>query len=63
MALKTMITRSTFPTRSGKAEQAFVDWTNGAAFRKAHKNAGQNKPLYIGGPQFEGFEVIQTVGR
>ncbi len=46
-----------------QSRQAFVDWTNGAAFRKAHKNAGQNKPLYIGGPQFEGFEVIQTVGR
>ena len=46
-----------------ESRQAFVDWTNGEAFRNAHKNAGQNKPLYIGGPQFEGFEVIQTAGR
>ena len=45
------------------SEQTFVDWTKSEAFRNAHKNAGQNKPLYIGGPQFEGFEVIQTIGR
>ncbi|MEL7030552.1 MAG: antibiotic biosynthesis monooxygenase, partial [Pseudomonadota bacterium] len=31
------------------------------AFRDAHKDAGQNKPLYIGGPSFEGFRVVQTV--
>ena len=29
----------------------------------AHKDAGQNKPLYIDHPQFEGFEVRQTVCR
>ncbi len=46
-----------------ESEQTFIDWTKSEAFRNAHKNAGQNKPLYIGGPQFEGFEVIQTIGR
>ena len=25
---------------------------------KAHKGAGKNKPLYIGHPIFEGFEII-----
>lgn len=46
-----------------ESEKTFIDWTKSEAFRNAHKNAGQNKPLYIGGPQFEGFEVIQTIGR
>ena len=31
------------------------------AFRAAHASAGGNKPLYLGHPQFEGFETIQTV--
>ncbi len=43
------------------SEQAFLNWTRSQAFRDAHKDAGQNKPLYLGGPQFEGFSVIQTV--
>ena len=33
------------------------------AFRLAHRDAGQNKPLYLGHPQLEGFEVLQTVRR
>ncbi len=41
----------------------FVDWTNSEAFRAAHRGAGANKPLYLGHPEFEGFEVIQTVKR
>ncbi|GGG44525.1 MULTISPECIES: antibiotic biosynthesis monooxygenase family protein [Chelatococcaceae] len=39
----------------------FENWTKSEAFRNAHKDAGRNKVLYIGGPQFEGFEVIQTI--
>ena len=31
-------------------------------FRLAHRSAGGNRPLYLGHPEFEGFEVIQTVG-
>ncbi len=46
-----------------ESEQAFVDWTKSQAFRDAHKGAGDHKPLYLGPPQFEGFEVIQTVAR
>jgi hypothetical protein len=33
------------------------------AFRAAHHKAGDNKPLYLEHPQFEGFEVRQTVRR
>ena len=28
-----------------------------------HSRAGDNKQLYLDHPQFEGFEVCQTVGR
>ena len=42
---------------------AFEAWTKSEAFRAVHKDAGQNKPLYIDHPQFEGFEVRQTVSR
>lgn len=24
----------------------------------AHRNAGENRPLYIGHPEFEGFTVV-----
>lgn len=40
---------------------AFEAWTRSEAFRAAHKGAGDNKPLYLEHPQFEGFEVKQTV--
>ena len=36
-------------------------WTKSEAFRLAHRGAGDNKPLYMGHPQFEGFEVLQSV--
>jgi heme-degrading monooxygenase HmoA len=41
----------------------FEAWTKSEAFRAAHHKAGDNKPLYLGHPQFEGFEVRQTVRR
>ena len=41
----------------------FEAWTRSEAFRAAHAKAGGNKPLYLGHPQFEGFETLQTVGR
>ncbi|HYG87744.1 MAG TPA: antibiotic biosynthesis monooxygenase [Azospirillum sp.] len=46
-----------------QSEQHFLDWTRSEAFRSAHRAAGGNKPLYLGPPEFEGFEVIQTVTR
>ncbi|WP_160000235.1 antibiotic biosynthesis monooxygenase [Roseomonas sp. 18066] len=39
----------------------FEAWTKSEAFRMAHRGAGQSKPLYLGPPSFEGFDVIQTV--
>jgi heme-degrading monooxygenase HmoA len=41
----------------------FEAWTKSEAFRAAHQSGGDNKPLYLGHPQFEGFETIQTVSR
>jgi len=40
-----------------ESQQAFNDWTQSEAFRKAHANAGNIKPVYLGKPEFEGFEV------
>jgi heme-degrading monooxygenase HmoA len=43
------------------SRDAFEAWTRSEAFRAAHRGAGENKPLYAGHPQFEGFEVLQEV--
>ena len=45
-----------------RSKEDFEAWTRSEAFRAAHRGAGGNKPLYLGHPNFEGFEVIQTVG-
>ena len=41
----------------------FEAWTKSDAFRKAHARAGEKttKTLYLGHPQFEGFEAVQTL--
>ena len=44
-----------------QSKATFEAWTKSEAFRAAHQDAGQNKPLYLDHPQFEGFEVRQTV--
>lgn len=36
----------------------FEAWTRSDAFRAAHANAGQQRGLYLGPPQFEGFEAV-----
>ena len=41
--------------------QHFADWTSSEQFRAAHRGAGGSKPMYLGHPEFEGFDVIQTV--
>jgi heme-degrading monooxygenase HmoA len=46
-----------------QSRAAFEAWTKSEAFRAAHARAGENKPLYLGHPQFEGFEVRQTLLR
>jgi len=43
------------------SREAFEAWTHSEAFRAAHRNAGDNKHLYLGPPQFEGFDVTQRV--
>ncbi len=40
------------------SEDAFRAWTRSDAFRKAHADAGDRKPLYLGPPEFEGFTVV-----
>jgi heme-degrading monooxygenase HmoA len=40
------------------SRQAFEDWTRSEAFRKAHHQAGAAKGVYLGPPQFEGFEAV-----
>ena len=42
-------------------EEAFLAWTRSEHFRKAHARAVDNKPLYLGHPQFEGFRTVQTL--
>jgi heme-degrading monooxygenase HmoA len=46
-----------------QSKATFEAWTKSEAFRLAHRDAGQNKPLYLDHPQLEGFEVRQTVRR
>ena len=36
----------------------FENWTKSEAFRKAHANAGDHRKVYLGHPEFEGFEVV-----
>ena len=42
-------------------KDAFTAWTQSEHFRAAHRDAGANKTLYLGHPEFEGFEVLQTI--
>jgi heme-degrading monooxygenase HmoA len=44
-----------------RSRDDFEAWTRSEAFRAAHRGAGDNAPLYLGHPRFEGFEVIQEV--
>lgn len=41
-----------------ESREAFEGWTKSEAFRKAHANAGAKKDIYLGPPQFEGFESV-----
>ena len=36
----------------------FEKWTKSEAFRLIHKSTGSNKDIYLGHPEFEGFEVV-----
>ncbi len=41
-----------------ESAEAFEAWTRSEAFRAAHASAGQQRGLYLGPPQFEGFEAV-----
>ena len=36
----------------------FDNWRKSEAFRKAHRGGGQSQGIYLGHPEFEGFEVV-----
>lgn len=40
------------------SREAFEDWTRSEAFRKAHAEAGAPADVYLGPPQFEGFQTV-----
>jgi heme-degrading monooxygenase HmoA len=44
-----------------QSRQDFEKWTQSEAFRKAHAQAGAKRDIYLGPPNFEGFEVIQGI--
>jgi heme-degrading monooxygenase HmoA len=41
------------------SEADFIAWTKSENFRAAHRGAGENKPLYLGHPVFEGFTAVE----
>lgn len=44
-----------------ESEAAFKAWTTSEQFRASHRGAGENKPLYLGPPEFEGFASVEGV--
>ncbi|TVR10354.1 MAG: antibiotic biosynthesis monooxygenase [Salinarimonadaceae bacterium] len=40
--------------------ELFTAWTKSEQFRDSHRNAGGAKGLYLGPPDFEGFEAVIT---
>jgi heme-degrading monooxygenase HmoA len=41
-----------------ESRAAFEAWVHSEAFRKAHAQAGTAKQVYLGPPQFEGFDAV-----
>ena len=46
---------------SWDSQEAFENWTRSEAFRMAHKDAGNNKHLYLAPPVLEIFETVQAL--
>ncbi len=40
------------------SEKHFINWTKSDAFIKAHSGARKHNDIYLGHPEFEGFNVI-----
>lgn len=38
----------------------FEAWTRSEQFRMVHSRAPSTRPLYLGHPQFEGFETVES---
>jgi heme-degrading monooxygenase HmoA len=43
-------------------KEDFVAWTKSEQFRDSHKSAGDRKPMFLGHPQFEGFQSVEGIG-
>lgn len=43
------------------SEAAFQAWTRSEAFRAAHRGAGESRDIYLGPPELEVFEAVQTI--
>ena len=44
-----------------ESEAAFRDWTTSEAFRAAHRGAGEHRDMYLGPPELEVFQSVQSV--
>jgi len=44
-----------------ESRAVFEDWTRSEAFRAAHRNAGDNRGMYLGHPELELFEAVQSL--
>ncbi len=44
-----------------RSREEFEAWTRSEAFRAAHKGAGQHADIYMGPPELELFESVQTI--
>ncbi len=44
------------------SKDAFTDWTRSEQFRDSHKDAGRIRGLYMGPPEFEGFDAVIAEG-
>ncbi|RVV97266.1 antibiotic biosynthesis monooxygenase [Mesobaculum littorinae] len=42
-------------------ETAFTDWTKSEAFRAAHRGAGSHGDIYLGPPELEVFDSVQSL--
>ena len=43
---------------TSRDREAFEAWTRSDVVSKAHAGAGSQRDLYLGHPQFEGFEAV-----
>ena len=43
------------------SRQAFEAWTRSPQFAASHKRAADRPPMTMGHPEFEGFDVVQTL--